>query len=56
MIPESWSLTSASMLGIVVDAVSEVFRVPATRLLPPPTVSTFGNNYLTGLVKLPTGS
>jgi purine-binding chemotaxis protein CheW len=42
------------VLGIVVDAVSEVFRVSRDQIAPPPpTVSTFGNNYLTGLVKLP---
>lgn len=42
------------VLGIVVDAVSEVFRVSRDQIAPPPpTVSTCGNDYLTGLVKLP---
>lgn len=42
------------LLGIVVDAVSEVFRVARDQIAPPPpTVSGFDNDYLTGLVKLP---
>ena len=40
-------------VGIVVDAVSEVFRVSRDQIAPPPpTVSQLGNEYLTGLVKL----
>jgi purine-binding chemotaxis protein CheW len=41
------------VLGIVVDAVSEVFRVARAQIAPPPpTVSNLGNDYLIGLVKL----
>jgi purine-binding chemotaxis protein CheW len=41
------------VLGIVVDAVSEVFRVARNQIAPPPpTVSNLGNDYLIGLVKL----
>ena len=40
-------------IGIVVDAVSEVFRVARDQIAPPPpTVAQLGNEYLTGLVKL----
>lgn len=40
-------------VGIVVDAVSEVFRVSRNQIAPPPpTVVQLGNEYLTGLVKL----
>ncbi len=40
-------------VGIVVDAVSEVFRVSRNQIAPPPpTVAQLGNEYLTGLVKL----
>jgi len=40
-------------IGIVVDAVSEVFRVSRDQIAPPPpTVAQMGNEYLTGLVKL----
>jgi purine-binding chemotaxis protein CheW len=40
-------------IGIVVDAVSEVFRVSRDQIAPPPpTVAQLGNEYLTGLVKL----
>jgi purine-binding chemotaxis protein CheW len=40
-------------VGIVVDAVSEVFRVGRDQIAPPPpTVTQLGNEYLTGLVKL----
>ena len=40
-------------VGIVVDAVSEVFRVARDQIAsPPPTVAQLGNEYLTGLVKL----
>jgi len=41
------------VLGIVVDAVSEVFRVARDQIAPPPpTVANLGNEYLIGLVKL----
>jgi purine-binding chemotaxis protein CheW len=40
-------------IGIIVDAVSEVFRVSRDQIAPPPpTVAQLGNEYLTGLVKL----
>jgi purine-binding chemotaxis protein CheW len=40
-------------IGIVVDAVSEVFRVSRDQIAPPPpTVAQLGNECLTGLVKL----
>jgi len=40
-------------IGIVVDAVSEVFRVSRDQIAPPPpTVAQLGNEYLTGLVRL----
>jgi purine-binding chemotaxis protein CheW len=40
-------------IGIVVDAVSEVFRVSRDQIAPPPpTVAQLGTEYLTGLVKL----
>ena len=40
-------------IGIVVDAVSKVFRVSRDQIAPPPpTVTQLGNEYLTGLVKL----
>lgn len=42
------------VVGVVVDAVSEVLRVARDQIAPPPpTVTTLGNEYLTGLVKLP---
>ena len=41
------------MIGIVVDAVSEVLRVSKDQIAPPPpTVAGLGREYLTGLVKL----
>jgi purine-binding chemotaxis protein CheW len=44
---------SDKTIGIVVDAVSEVFRVSRDQIAPPPpTVAQLGNEYLTGLVKL----
>jgi purine-binding chemotaxis protein CheW len=40
-------------IGIVVDAVSEVLRISAEQIAPPPpTVAGLNNEYLTGLVKL----
>jgi purine-binding chemotaxis protein CheW len=40
-------------IGIVVDAVSEVLRVSTHQIAPPPpTVVSFGTEYLTGLVRL----
>lgn len=40
-------------VGIVVDAVSEVFRISRDQIAPPPpTVAQLGNEYLTGLVRL----
>ena len=40
-------------IGIIVDAVSEVLRVSADQIAPPPpTVAGLGREYLTGLVKL----
>ena len=40
-------------IGIVVDAVSEVLRVSQEQVSPaPPTVSSLGNEYMTGLVRL----
>jgi purine-binding chemotaxis protein CheW len=42
------------IIGIVVDAVSEVLRVPRSQIAPPPaTIATLDTQYLTGLVKLP---
>jgi purine-binding chemotaxis protein CheW len=41
------------MIGIIVDAVSEVLRVAHEQIAPPPpTVATLGRDYLTGLVRL----
>lgn len=40
-------------IGIIVDAVNEVLRVAQEQIaLPPPTVATLGQEYLTGLVRL----
>jgi len=40
-------------IGIVVDAVSEVLRVSGDQISEaPPTVSSLGNEYMTGLVRL----
>ena len=40
-------------IGIVVDAVSEVLRVTGDQISEaPPTVSSLGNEYMTGLVRL----
>ena len=41
------------MIGIMVDAVSEVLRVKKDQIAPPPpTVAQLGREYLVGLVKL----
>ena len=41
------------MIGIVVDAVSEVLRVSGEQISEaPPTVASQGNEYMTGLVRL----
>lgn len=41
------------MVGIVVDAVSEVLRVSSEEIVPsPPTVAGLGREYLSGLVQL----
>jgi purine-binding chemotaxis protein CheW len=41
------------MIGIVVDAVSEVLRISNNQIAPPPaTVAGLGQEYLTGLVRL----
>jgi len=43
----------SKMIGIVVDAVSEVLRVTQEQIAPPPpTVAGLERKYLTGLVKL----
>lgn len=40
-------------IGIIVDAVSEVLRISKDQIAPPPpTVSSLGREYLTGLAKL----
>ncbi len=40
-------------IGIVVDSVSEVLRVSPEQISPaPPTVTSLGNEYMTGLVRL----
>lgn len=40
-------------IGIIVDAVSEVLRIAKDQIAPPPpTVSSLGREYLTGLAKL----
>ena len=40
-------------IGIVVDSVNEVLRVPQEQISPaPPTVASSGNDYMTGLVRL----
>jgi purine-binding chemotaxis protein CheW len=44
---------AGKMIGIVVDAVSEVLRISQEQIAPPPpTVAGLNNEYLTGLVKL----
>ena len=41
------------MIGIIVDAVSEVLRISNDQIAPPPpTVAGLGREYLTGLVRL----
>ncbi len=41
------------MIGIIVDAVSEVLRISHDQITPPPpTVAGLGREYLTGLVRL----
>jgi len=41
------------MIGIVVDSVNEVLRVTRQEISPaPPTVTSSGNEYMTGLVRL----
>ena len=41
------------MIGIVVDSVNEVLRVTQQEISPaPPTVTSSGNEYMTGLVRL----
>jgi purine-binding chemotaxis protein CheW len=41
------------MVGVVVDAVSEVLRISGKEITPPPpTVAGLGREYLTGLVRL----
>ncbi len=41
------------MIGIIVDAVSEVLRISHDQITPPPpTVAGLGREYLTGLVQL----
>jgi purine-binding chemotaxis protein CheW len=44
---------AGKMIGITVDAVSEVLRIKHNQIAPPPpTVAGLGREYLTGLVKL----
>jgi len=44
---------AGKILGIIVDAVSEVLRITQDQVSPPPpTVAGLGREYLTGLVKL----
>ena len=44
---------AGKMIGIIVDAVSEVLRVTQDQIAPsPPTVAGLGREYLNGLVKL----
>jgi purine-binding chemotaxis protein CheW len=44
---------AGKMIGIVVDAVSEVLRISQEQIAPPPpTVAGLSNEYLTGLVRL----
>jgi purine-binding chemotaxis protein CheW len=41
------------MIGIVVDSVNEVLRVTQQEISPaPPTVTSSGNEYMTGVVRL----
>ena len=41
------------MIGIIVDAVTEVLRIKHDQVAPPPpTVAGLGREYLTGLIKL----
>lgn len=44
---------AGKIIGIIVDAVSEVLRIGKEQIAPPPpTVAGLGREYLTGLVKL----
>ncbi len=44
---------NGKIIGIIVDAVSEVLRISKEQIAPPPpTVAGLGREYLTGLVKL----
>ena len=46
--------TGEQSMGFVVDAVSEVLRVPRTAVEPPPSVVTSADSdYVVGIVKLP---
>lgn len=45
--------TGGKTIGLIVDAVSEVLRISADQIAPPPpTVAGLGRDYITGLVKL----
>jgi purine-binding chemotaxis protein CheW len=44
--------TSGTVLGFIVDSVSEVFRIPSDRVEPPPRLSKVDREYVSGVGKI----